>query len=80
MMLLKLSLQLFPRKHLFVNKTIIWKKQVGDSKPAKNVSDWVRDLTKSRIHNQGIETNLILTKFPKIAKKLWVLMYLEEVL
>ena len=67
MMLLKLSLQLFPRKYLFVNKTINWKKQVGDLKPAKNVSDWVRDLTKSKINNQGIETNLILTTVPKIA-------------
>ena len=66
---IKRSLILFPRKYLFVNKNTNWKKDVGDLKPAKTVSDWVRDLTKSKINKQGIETNLLLKSYPKLANK-----------
>lgn len=66
---IKLSLELFPRKYLFVNKNTNWKNPVGDLKPAKTVSDWVRDLTKSKINKQGIETNMLLRSYPKLATK-----------
>jgi len=67
---IKLSLKLFPRNVLFASKTINWKKEIDTDnlKPAKNVSDWVRNLSTSKIKN-GQETNHMLIKFPKLVKK-----------
>jgi len=67
---IKLSLKLFPRNVLFISKTFNWKKNIhaDNLKPAKNVSDWVRNLSTSNIKN-GQETNHMLIKFPKLVKK-----------
>ena len=69
---IKLSLELFPRKYLFISKNVNWKNDIPENiNPSRQalVSDWVRDLTKSKPNKNNIETNMLLRLYPKLVTK-----------
>ena len=66
---IKLSLKLFPRNYLFGTKNFNWKKNGENPPQAKNVSDWVGNLSKSQKNKNGIETNFLIQRFPKLVNK-----------
>ena len=66
---IKLSLKLFPRNYLFGAKNFNWKKNGQNPPQANNVSDWVANLSKSQKNKNGIETNFLIQRFPKLVNK-----------